>query len=118
MTIKEASLKSNVDINKLKYYEKKGLLEFRNEVCSSESGSENDEIEYIRSIHLLFEMGMEMEELRKLKEVGRNNLQAKKEQVIILRKYRFQLLEDIHGRQQNLDCLDYIIHKLKNKCMQ
>ena len=41
----------------------------------------------------------------------------KKEQqkLCLLTKYRACLLEEIHARQKQLDCLDYLIYKLKNK---
>lgn len=115
MTIQEASSKSNVDIKELQYYEEKGLVEFKKEDFTLDIENENDEIEYISSIHMLFLMGMDISELRKLKEVEGNSPQAKNEKIKILRKYRFQLLEDIHGRQKSLDCLDYLIHKIKNR---
>lgn len=115
MTIQEASSKSNVGIKELQYYEEKGLIEFKKEDCALNTEIDNDEIEYISNIHLLFRMGMDISELKKLKEVEGNTPQAKNERIKILRKYRFQLLEDIHGRQKSLDCLDYIIHKIKNR---
>lgn len=40
---------------------------------------------------------------------------TKEEKVRILRRHRLQLLEDIHGMQQLLDQLDYVIHELKKE---
>lgn len=36
-------------------------------------------------------------------------------QIRMLRKYRYQLLEEIHGKQQALDAIDYIICKIKEQ---
>lgn len=39
---------------------------------------------------------------------------TKEEQIRIIRKERGRLLEEIHGKQQLLDRLDYILHEMKN----
>ena len=41
------------------------------------------------------------------------NNKDEKEQIRILRKHRFTLLNDIHSRQQSLDTIDYIIGRMK-----
>ncbi len=33
--------------------------------------------------------------------------------ICLLRKYRQQLLEDIHIRQKRIDCLDYLLYAMK-----
>lgn len=38
---------------------------------------------------------------------------TKEEKIRILRKDRAQLLDEIHGKQQLLDQLDYMIHVIK-----
>lgn len=43
----------------------------------------------------------------------RGNGKTKEEQIRILRKRRAQLLDEIHGKQQLLDQLDYMIHEIK-----
>lgn len=53
---------------------------------------------------------MKLEEIPKLiKEDGK----TKEERIRILRKYRAQLLDEIHGKQQLLDQLDYILYEIK-----
>ena len=39
---------------------------------------------------------------------------TKDEQIRILRKERCRLLQEIHDKQQHLDRLDYMLHKLRN----
>lgn len=41
------------------------------------------------------------------------NSKDEKEQMRILRKYRFRLLDGIHSMQQSLDTIDYIISRMK-----
>lgn len=38
---------------------------------------------------------------------------TKEEQIRMLKKQRYQLLDDIHQRQRLLDRLDYLIHEMK-----
>lgn len=42
-----------------------------------------------------------------------DNTKSKEEQIRILRKGRAQLLEEIHVKQQQLDQIDYMLHKIK-----
>lgn len=108
MTIQEASEKTHISVKKLKEYEEKGLLEFGQGISAAD-------LEFICSIHFLAEMGMDAAEIKELKDAEGDNRQSREEQIRILRKYRFRLLEDIHSRQKSLDCLDYMIHKLKKR---
>lgn len=41
------------------------------------------------------------------------NNKDEKEQMRMLRKYRFRLFNDIHSKQQSLDTIDYIIGRMK-----
>lgn len=53
---------------------------------------------------------MTLEEVtRQVKKCGK----TKEDQIRILRKNRFQLLDEIHSKQQLLDQLDYMIHEIK-----
>lgn len=36
-------------------------------------------------------------------------------QIRLLRKYRYKLLDEIHGKQQSLDTIDYMICKIKEQ---
>ncbi|WP_314724569.1 hypothetical protein [Enterocloster bolteae] len=38
---------------------------------------------------------------------------TKEERIRIIRKERGRLLEEIHGKQQQLDRLDYMLHEMK-----
>jgi uncharacterized protein YoxC len=68
-------------------------------------------LQRISLIHTLLEIGLGSKVLKLLED----RVQSKDEQISILKKQRFQLLEDIHRKQQSLDQLDYIIHEIKNQ---
>lgn len=46
---------------------------------------------------------------------GRSGCRAcvRREQIRLLQQYRKRLLEELHGCQSRLDCLDYLIYRLK-----
>lgn len=53
--------------------------------------------------------GMTLGEIEKLQK----DEKTKEEQIRIIRKERGRLLEEIHGKQQLLDRLDYMLHEMK-----
>lgn len=56
----------------------------------------------------LVNAGLSKEEINKISEC-----EDRGRQIQMLRKCRCQLLEEIHGKQQSLDVIDYIISKMK-----
>lgn len=68
----------------------------------------------IRKYHFLEKAGMDMDSLKELSALqGQKNTSVS--QIRILRKFRYELLDDIHKKQQYLDTIDYLIHELKEK---
>lgn len=53
--------------------------------------------------------------LTEITEKLNENGKTKEEKIRILRKKRAQLLDEIHGKQQLLDQLDYMIHEIKKR---
>lgn len=53
--------------------------------------------------------------LKKYLNLLENKTGSKEEQIKILRKQRFKLLDDIHEKQQSLDELDYMIDEIKRR---
>ena len=50
------------------------------------------------------------------KEIARiSGCEEREMQIRMLRKYRYQLLEQIHGKQQSLDAIDYMLCKIKEQ---
>ena len=51
--------------------------------------------------------------LEEVTEQLKKNGNTKEEQIRIIRKSRAQLLDEIHGKQQLLDRLDYMLYQMK-----
>ena len=58
----------------------------------------------------LAKAGLSQEEIEKI-----SGYEDRGMQIRMLRKYRYQLLEEIHGKQQSLDAIDHMICKIKEQ---
>ena len=61
-------------------------------------------------IYALSKAGLNKEQIEEI--TGCND---KEVQIRMLRKYRHRLLEEIHGKQQSLDEIDYMVSRLKEQ---
>ena len=113
MTLNEASKRFHISMEKLKSYEKNELLEHQTLADGTFDYTET-ELRRIGLIHSLLKSGMNMEVLKKYLWLLNDNTGSKEEQIRILRTQRYQLLDDIHDKQQTLDELDYMIRETKN----
>lgn len=113
MTLNEASRRFHISIEKLKSYEENSLLEHQTLADGTFDYTET-ELRRIGLIHSLFKSGMDMASLKKYLRLLNDHTESKAKQIRILRKQRYQLLDDIHDKQQALDELDYIIRETKN----
>ena len=59
-------------------------------------------------IYALFKAGLSKEQIDEIIKCGDKEIQIR-----MLRKYRYQLLDEIHGKQQALDEIDYMVSKMK-----
>jgi len=114
MTLTEASRRFHISMEKLKTYEENGLLEHQ---ALADGSFDYTETELRRAglIHFLLKSGMSMDVLKKYLRLLNDKTESKEEQIRILRKQRYQLLDDIHDKQQTLDELDYMIQEVKKK---
>ncbi len=113
MTLQEAATRFQVDIEKLEFYEKNGLLECRHFINGVPDYTE-EELRRVGLIHSLLKAGFDIDSLKKFFSLPAHDEADKKEKIRLLRKQRCQLLDEIHGKQQSLDELDYMIEKIKN----
>ena len=112
MTLGEASERFCISIEKLNYYEEKGLIRHEKLVDGVPDYTE-DEFHKAGIIHALLEAGMDADAVGKYLGLLRKKTESREEQIRILRKQRYRLLEEIHCKQQSLDELDYMIDKIK-----
>lgn len=112
MTLREASERFRISIEILTDYEQNGLIEPEALVNDVPDYSE-EELRKVGVIHALLAAGMDVNELRKYLQLLRRKMDSKDEQIRILRKQRYKLLDEIHCKQRALDELDYMIAKIK-----
>ena len=114
MTLREASERFCISMEKLNYYEKNRLLRYEKLVEGIPDYTE-DELHKSGVIHALLEAGMDMNALGKYMEPLHGKTENKEEQIRILRKQRYRLLEEIRCKQKSLDELDYMIDRIKKE---
>ncbi len=110
MTLNDVSKHFNISIEKLMSYEAGGLLEHQ-VLTDGRFDYKEKELRQIGLIHSLLKSGMDTETLKKYLRLLKDKTSNKEEQIRILRKQRYRLLDDIHDRQQTLDELDYLIRE-------
>lgn len=116
MTLDEVSRQFHISIEKLKFYEENGLLECKQFVDDIPDYTE-DELHKVALIQSLLKAGFETNTLKKYFTLCNENKEDRKEKIRLLRKQRFQLLDEIHDKQQSLDEIDYMIERIrKNMC--
>ena len=113
MKIKEVSNKFNISMTTLRYYEKIGLFDDVKRVNGVREYEDND-IRYLSRIITLKNTGLSNDSILKYIELSKEGNISNRERIYILKQQRQKLLDEIHHKQKNLDCLDYIIYELKN----
>lgn len=114
MTLQEASVRFQINAEKLNYYEKSGLLESRQMVSGIPDYTE-DELRRVGLIHSLMKAGFDMDSLKKYFSLTGSDNRSREERIRLLRKQRCRLLEEIHDKQQSLDELDYMIETIRKE---
>lgn len=114
MTLQEAARRFQIDMEKLDFYEKNGLLECRQSVDGVPDYTE-EELHRVGLIHSLLKAGFDVDSLKKYFSLSGHGSADNEERIRLLRKQRYQLLEEIHGKQQSLDELDYMIEKIRRE---
>lgn len=109
MTIEEAEQKVPIGEKDLRNYINQGLLQLEN----LDQANLEKELLDIQVIDSLAKIGAGPEELKQLKNLMKQGIQTRDEQFRILRRCRFQMVDDIHVRQQSLDRIDYMIYTMK-----
>lgn len=112
MKIKEVSDKFNISMTTLRYYEKIGLLDDVQRINGVREYEDRD-IRHLSMIITLKNVGLSNESILKYVELSKHGDISNIERTHILKQQRQKLLDEIHHKQKNLDCLDYLIYKLK-----
>lgn len=107
MTLEELGNRVHIEVKELEQYKSQGILipeEIQNE----------EELEQLQLLDSLARLGLGIEKLRQMRELMKGKESAES-QIRLLKKWRFQMLDEIHGKQQSLDQLDYVICKIREK---
>lgn len=108
MTLEEAGKKFDFPVDTLKRYVSYGFI-----TSTRPDEYTEEDFSHLGLIEILMEAGFTAEETKQyltfIKEAGTDA-----EQIRMLKKQRWSLLDDIHKKQQLLDHLDYMIWK-KNR---
>jgi DNA-binding transcriptional MerR regulator len=105
LTIEELSKCCNVALEKLKIFEKSGIITPANHKYSDK------DLNMLSTLLILYDSGVKIEDIKRF------CVCDSCEQTKILTSYRFVLLDEIHKKQKNLDKLDYIIYEIKNNLL-
>lgn len=101
-----------VDQELLSDLHKSGLLEY-DQSCDKVDSCFGCNIDKLSLYCFLTEIGLDIPTLVKYSECEKKGM--KKEQISILKKGRFLILDDIHKKQQLLDRLDYLLLKMRKE---
>ena len=105
MAIGKAGAACGMSDETLKYYEELGLF-FG---CFDEASR----LRRLDAISSLVKAGVAPEKIAQHPVLLDDRAETRPERIRIMKKERFRLLDDIHERQQSLDCLDCIIRDIK-----
>lgn len=113
MNSKEFSKQYRIAPDKLRRYQEQGLLQVPEDAEGNCHFGEA-EVERLCLIKFLKGLGLGEEQLRRYLQLQQEaDAVHKQEQLKILKKHRFKLLEELHTKQTNLDQLDYLMYQLK-----
>ncbi len=112
MTLHEASSRFGISEQRLRDYEVHGILHCQEKDGSSEYSKE--ELKSLCQFHFLAEAGMDMKSLKEFVFL-RKKEGSQENQIRVLRKLRFEMLDDIHKKQQSLDSVDFLINQIRQE---
>ncbi|MDO4283874.1 MAG: hypothetical protein Q4C60_00935 [Eubacteriales bacterium] len=114
MTLQEASSRFHLDMGDLRLCEKNELFSGSRNECG-EMDYPEAELQRVIPFLFLLKAGMSMEKLKEFTAGQENGARSGEEQIRLLRRCRSRLLDDLHGKQQLLDQLDYLIYEKKKQ---
>ena len=117
MTFEEVCRRFKIDRARLLHYEANGLFDCRRQ----QDGRIDycDEIlEYIGLIDLLLQAGLDMPAVRQYLAGAGSDGHIREEQIKILIRQRYKLLEDIHDKETLLRHLDFLIRENQKKVQE
>ena len=115
MTIQEASIKYKIPLEILQEYENWGL--FRADQNEMEARQYNDfDLERLSLILTLHDAGFDSAEIESYMRLSLAGMQTEPLRMRMLEQKRCSMLDEIHAREEQLNRLDYLRHKIRKEC--
>ena len=114
MTLQEASSRFHIEMEALRLYVENGLLIGR-ETDNGEMDYREADLQRAAQLRFLLTAGMEPDAVKQLVALMDAKTDTGAEQIRLLRKCRYRWLDEIHGKQQFLDQVDYLIREIRDR---
>lgn len=114
MTLQEASSRFHIEMEALRLYVENGLLIGR-ETDNGEMDYREADLQRAAQLRFLLTAGMEPDAVKQLVALMDAKTDTGAEQIRLLRKCRYRLLDEIHEKQQFLDQVDYLIREIRDR---
>ena len=111
VTIHEASARYNIPLEILKEYESWGLCGEVKKVMGVWQYNDQD-LQRLGMIMTLHEIGFSNEEVEAYMRLFLKGDSTEKERLEMLKKKRGKVLDEIHFKEKQLDCMDYLRYKI------
>ncbi|MCB6345450.1 MerR family transcriptional regulator [Enterocloster lavalensis] len=111
MTVNEASEKYHIPVEILKEYESWGLCGEVKMVMGVWQYNDQD-LQRLGMIMTLHEIGFSNEEVEAYMRLFLKGDSTEKERLEMLKKKRGKVLDEIHFKEKQLDCMDYLRYKI------
>ena len=111
MTVNEASEKYHIPVEILKEYESWGLCGEVKKVMGVWQYNDQD-LQRLGMIMTLHEIGFSNEEVEAYMRLFLKCDSTEKERLEMLKKKRGKVLDEIHFKEKQLDCMDYLRYKI------
>ncbi len=113
MTKEEVSQKYSVPLEVLEEYANWGLCSSVKEVMNDWQYNETD-LERLSMIMTLHETGFDSKSVEKYIKLMLKGKSTENERLLMLTKRRNESLDEIHFKEKQISCLDYLRHKIKS----
>jgi len=110
MTISETSKKYNIPMNILKKYDKWELYG----VTTIEHQYDDVDLKRLSMMMTLYDIGFKNKEIKIYMSLLIDGKDTENEMIHILNQKRSSILNEIHFKEQQIDKLDYLRHKIVN----
>lgn len=111
MKIEEIRNHYHIPIEKLQVFEAEGFFDHI-ALLDGERDFQDEDITLICKLLTLTKLGMKLDEIKEYRKEEAEG--GKKKRCKLLKKHRQQLMDAIHEKQKDIDCLDYLLYEIEH----